>query len=243
MVESKEMKARMRDHFRFSKQELAGLIPAILITAFIFSFRDWGEAEFNLFTGMTNLVIVAIIAAITFFVRIAWQKFYALKEGYHAEFKVWWAGLAISLVLIFLSNGRLPLILIGTVVASLMVRQRLGEFRYGFSHADNATISFFGLAGNLLLAILFGIGAYFVPQSYFFSKGLILNMIMAFTSIIPLPQLDGLSIYFGSRALYWFSIFAVFMFGILLLTKTKWGLILAILSYALVGIVMILKEP
>ncbi|MBU0470712.1 MAG: hypothetical protein KKA62_02065 [Nanoarchaeota archaeon] len=240
MVSTKELAARVKDFLRFSRQERLSLIAAILVTALIFSFRDWGEESFNLIIGMKNLFLLIIIAALTFFFRLACQKTYALSHGYKAEFKLWWLGLGIAAVIGFLSLGRLPLVLIGTVVASFMVRQRLGEFRYGFSHKENALIASWGIFGNLILAVFFAVGVLVFPQSYLFNKGLILNLIMALCSLIPLPQLDGLQIYFGSRALYFIILFSVALTTVLLLTKTKIGLIIAVVLGALVGILAIL---
>jgi len=121
-----------------------------------------------------------------------------------------------------------------------MVKQRLGEYRYGVSYWNEGMISLWGILGNLILALVFAIGGYFAPESYFFSKGMILNLVMAFCYLLPIPQLDALKIYFGSRTLYYFAIFIVFLFAVLLLTKTMVGLILAVVAAAILGIYYIL---
>ncbi|GEM_PF-532394 len=243
MVRGEELRVRIKDYFSFEKQELSILIPAIFLTAFIFSFRDWGIADFNFWAGLENYIVVVIIIGISFFARFSWQKIYALKDGYRAEFKGWWLGILIALVLAVISKGHLPLVLIGGVASSLMIHHRLGEFRYGFSYLDNAKISFQGIVANLFLALLFSIGLYFAPESYFFSKGLWLNWIMALCSALPLPQLDGLNIYFGSRPLYYSALAIIAIFGILLLTGTQLGLILAVFVTAISVIVGVLLEP
>ena len=243
MVRGEELRARIKDYFTFEKQELAILIPAIFITAFMFSFKDWGEESFQFWTGLGNLIVVSIIVAVSFFVRFSSQKIYALKEGYVAQFKGWWAGILIALVLTLVTNGRAPLVLIGGVVSSLMIRHRLGEFRYGFSYLDNAKISYHGVIANLILALFFAVGLYFFPENYFFSKGLLFNWIMALCAAFPLPQLDGLNIYFGSRAYYYVTLALVAIFGILLLTQTKIGLVLAVFITAVAAIVGLLIEP
>ena len=243
MVKGEELKARIKDHFRFEKQEVSFLIPAILLTAFMFSFNDWGETQLNIALGIRNLFLVSIIAALSFFVRLSWQKIFALKEGYKAEFKGWWGGIIIAVIITFISNGRVAPVLIGGVVASFMVRQRLGEFRYGFSYLDNAKISYHGIVANIHLALLFSLGLYFFPDSYFLSMGLILNWIMALCAALPLPQLDGLNIYFGSRALYYVTLVMVAVFGVLLLTKIQIGLILAVFILAIADIITMLLEP
>ena len=141
----------------------------------------------------------------------------------------------------FLSVGFLPLILVGGVVTSFMVKQRLGEFRYGFSYIDNAIISFWGVIGNMIMAIIFAVGLFAFPQSYFFSKGLILNLMMGFCALLPFPQLDGLKIFFGSRVLYFLGIGMVLLASVLLLTRSKLGLIMAIAIGSITGIVYMLK--
>ncbi|MEW5896643.1 MAG: hypothetical protein AB1668_03055 [Nanoarchaeota archaeon] len=241
MVSFKEIIARVKDSFGFNKAELLGLIAAIIATAIIFSFRDWGEDKFDLALGLKSFFLVLLAAGLSFFFRLSCQKIYALSQGYKAEFKVWWAGIIIALVIALISAGRIPLVLIGGVVTVLFVRQRLGEFRYGLSFHENAVISLWGIVGNMILAIFFALGLYFVPHNYFFYKGLILNLIMAFCALLPLPQLDGLQIYFGSRWLYAFLVVAVLLGAVLLITGTRLGLIAAIAMGTIVGIIYILK--
>ena len=242
MVRGEELKARIKDHFSFEKEELSVLIPAVFLTAFMFSFNDWGEETLDLSLGLRNLFLMAILVAVSFLVRFSCQKIYALKEGYKAHYNGWWTGIIIALIITLLSKGSVPLVLIGGVAVSFMVRQRLGEFRYGFSYSDNARISFSGIAANLLLALLFAISLFFFPENYFFSKGLWLNWIMAACAVLPLPQLDGLNIYFGSRPWYYVALASVAVFGVLLLTGTKIGLIIAIAITAITAIIQLLME-
>ena len=92
MASQQELQSRIKEFFRFSRQEISGLVAAVLITAFIFSFRDWGKESFEFLTGLTNLFIMLIIASLSFLFRLSCQKVYALGQGYRAEFKVWWTG-------------------------------------------------------------------------------------------------------------------------------------------------------
>lgn len=240
MVSFKEFKSRIKTDLRFSEQERSSLIIAVIFTAIIFSFRDWGKNTFDVAYGLKNLFLVAVIATVSFLFRFSCQKMYALSRGYKAEFKVWWAGLIIALLLAFLSAGRISIILIGGVVASFMVKYRLGEFRYGFSYSENAMISLWGVYGNMILAVLFSIGLYYVPNSYFFEKGLLFNVIMSFCSLLPLPQLEGLTIFFGSRPLYVLGWVITILGTVLLFSKTTFGLIASIVIGSLIGIVYII---
>ena len=241
MVYWRELQARIKEHFGFSRQEFFGVIAAVIITAFIFSFRDWGADQFSFGIGLKNLFLVLLVAVVSFFFRISCQKIYALSGGYKAEFKVWWTGLIIALIIAFVTAGRIPLILIGGISAAFMVRQRLGEFRYGFSYMENGIIALWGVLGNIIMAAVFAIGLYALPQNYFFSQGLLLNIIMAICALLPLPQLDGLNIFFGSRIMYVIAVFSVLLTAVLLLTKTKVGLITVIVIGTLAGLIYVLR--
>jgi hypothetical protein len=242
MVSTKENIERLKEFFRYSKQELIGIAVAIIVFGFLFSFRDWGEEQFDLLFGLKNLFLALLVVAISFFFRLSSQKVYALTQGQKAEYKVWWTGIVVSLVIGFITLGRLPLVLAGGMISAFMVKQRLGEFRYGFSHWVMAITALWGLIGNLILAILFAVGLYFMPQSYFFSLGMQFNLMMAFCAWLPFPQQDGLSLFFGSRKMFAIGIIMVLLAAVLLLTRTKGGLIAAIvmglaaaIGYILVG--------
>lgn len=242
MVSFPELRSRLSSYFSFSKRELWTLGIAILITAFIFSFRDWGEEQLDVSAGLGNLFLMLLIVGLSFVFRLSCQKAYALSQGYQATFKIWWLGLGIAFVVAFLSVGRLPLALLGTMHVAFLERLRLGEFRYGFSYEQNGRIAFWGIIGNLILAILFAVGLHVLPESYLFAKGLWLNLVMAFFSLLPLPQLDGLAIFFGSRVLYGVAIGVVLLTGVLLLTGTTAGLITAVVLASGAGIFFLLTR-
>ncbi len=242
MVSRQELFARYGDFFRFSTQEIYPLLIAIVVTGFVFSFRDWGETSFDHVIGLKNLVVITIAAALSFIFRISCQKIYGLGEGYKSEFQVWWGGLGIMLVTGFVTLGYVPLVLLGSMVPQVLVKHRLGEYRGGWSNWHMQMIAAWGVLGNMILAILFAIGVWILPQSYFFFKGMLLNLIMAFCSLLPLPQLDGPTIFFGSRWLYYLLVFTVLLGAVLLLTKTKIGLVAAIIIAASVAFFYIMTS-
>ncbi|MFA6461408.1 MAG: hypothetical protein WCV90_04010 [Candidatus Woesearchaeota archaeon] len=242
MVYYKELVSRVKGYYKFDSQELLGLAAVALVGGFVYSFRDWGGETFDPTSGFRNLALTILVFAFSVWFRLSCQKVYGLAEGHQARFKVWWVGLGISLILAFITIGNVPLILAGGMSVAFMVKLRLGEFRYGFSYWTNAMIGMWGVIANLILGIIFAIGLYLSPENYLYSQGLVLNIIMAWCSLIPLPQLDGLNIFFGSRILYYIALFITLLGTVLLLTKTTWGLILAIVIgliagavYALIG--------
>jgi hypothetical protein len=227
MVYYKELIARVKAHYTFEKQEWAGLLVSILVGGLIFSFRDWGAEQFDATQGFTNLITMIIIVAISLWFKFTCQKIYGLGQGHQATFKVWWLGLGISLIICFLTLGRFPLILMGGMVTAFMVKLRLGEFRYGFSYWVNGMIGMWGVFASLLLALIFATLSYYYPASYFFSQGIIFNILLAWCTLIPLPQMDGFNIFFGSRYVYLYAIVAVAVATVLLMIKFGWALVLA----------------
>jgi len=240
MVYYKELQARIKKEVRFNKEELINILILILVTGFIFSFRDWGEETFDLAMGLKNLAACFLVAGITFFFRFYCQKTYGIIEAHKATFKIWWTGLIIALVITFLTNGIVPLVLAGCMSVVLMPRYRLGEFRFGFSYQINGMIAYWGIIGNLILALFSAIGLYLFPDNYFFGVGVKLNLIMAACSLIPIPQLEGLNIFFGSRFFYVMAILMVALTAVLLLTHTFAGLMVCAVLGSLYGIVYML---
>ncbi|MBS3116867.1 hypothetical protein J4421_04700 [Candidatus Woesearchaeota archaeon] len=242
MVSHQEIFARYKDFLRFSKQEIYPLLIAVIVTGFVFSFRDWGETTFDHLIGLKNLLVMILVVAISFVFRISCQKMYGLGEGYKSEFQVWWGGLGVMLITALVTVGYIPLVLLGSIVPQVLIKHRLGEYRGGWSTWHTQMIPAWGVLGNLILAILFAIGGWFFPQSYFFSKGVLLNLIMAFCSLLPLPQLDGLAIFFGRRGLYYLLLLAALLGAVLLLTHTKIGLIASVVIATVIAFIYIMTS-
>ena len=241
MVSWSENIARYKSFLKFTKQELVGLFASAFIFGFIFSFRDWGGDSLNVGIGLTHFLITSLIVGISLVFRIGWQKLYSISQGYKAEFNFWWGGIIASLILTFVTLGYVPLVLIGAISLTFHTRQRLGEFRYGFSYKDNSVSALWAIWASLLLATIFAVGLYFSTQSYFFQQGMVFNLMMAFCALIPLPQLEGLQAFFGGRWFYYVAVGAVLLGATLLLSRTSIGLIIAIILGAIMGISYLLK--
>ncbi|MAG60962.1 hypothetical protein CL619_04200 [archaeon] len=227
MIMNEEWAARIQSFFRFSKEEIISLGIAILLASFLFSLRFPGDV-FTFQSWFFYFILTLVVAAISIVARISSQKIQALKHGYYAEFHLVWAALIASLLIGIFSRGYLPLLFLGVITTSFMVRQRLGEFRYGYSFEDNAKLVLDGVVTNLTLATIFALGSFMFPGNYFFETGIIFNLVFAVCTIIPIPKLDGMTLLFGSKFLFFVGIGAIFLYSILLLSSTKIGLVLAI---------------
>lgn len=207
----------------------------IAVTGFIFSFKHWGIERFDWLFGLENFFLTTLAAAIAYFGHIAPQKIYALSCGYQAEFKTWWLGLVIALVLCFISAGSLTLVLAGNVGLIFMVRLRLGQFRYCYRHEDQAVAGLWGILGSLIIAMIFQIFNLAFPENLFFEEGVIISLIYAICSVFPLPQLDGLNIFAGWKIYYTLAIIAVLISTLLLLFGGWPGLVIGITAGLIFG--------
>ncbi|MBI2151865.1 hypothetical protein HYU21_04025 [Candidatus Woesearchaeota archaeon] len=236
----RELQSRIKEYFTFSLREISGLAVAVILTGFIFSFRNWGLEEFSFATGFKNFITTSLAVALIFILRFSCQKIYGLSCGYKVEFNPWWPGFLIALIVAFISKGFIPLILIGGVSVIFISRQRLGEFRYGFSYWENGVISLWAVYAQLIAGLLFALCLYAFPQSLFFHKGMIISLLGAFFCLLPLPPFDGLNIFFASRNVYLLAFVLLLTAAVLLLTQTLAGLILAVVIGALIAIVYLL---
>ena len=235
MPSQKEFLSRIKDFFSFSRQERNNLLLALLLLAFIFSFRDWGTESFSLTQGLQHFILMFLVAGMSILFRISCQKLYGLSEGYKIEFRVWWTGMLISLILAFITFGKIPTILLGGATSAFMVRQRLGEFRYGYSYWQSGMISLWAVYAGLILAIFFALGKFALPESYFFAKGIWFNLIMGLCALLPLPRLEGVNVFFAARWLYAVAIGLLAVTALLLIINTAWSLIIVIIGGAIIA--------
>lgn len=235
-----EMRSRMELYFAYTTKEVRDLIFCILVAGFVFSFNDWGTGGFSLVTGFVNFLLVTLLAALAFFVHLSVQRVVALMLGFKAEFKVWWTGLVISLVFAFVTatlfNFSLAIILPGGLFIAMLVRHRLGEFRYGVNYWENGVIAVWGPVASILLAFVFKILLLIFPGSWFLHKALLINLVYAVCSILPIPPLDGLNVFFAGRLLYIISFGLII--GVALLIYWA-NLLFALLGGLVIGLAII----
>lgn len=239
MIINEEWAARIKTFFRFSKEELISLGVAIFVGGFLFSLQ-FPEEVFTFHAWIYYFILALLVSTISFFWKVSTQKMEALKHGYYAEFHVIWVAVAITLLIGILSRGYLPILFLGVVSTSFMVRQRLGEFRYGYSFEDNSRIIKDGIITNLVAATVFAFGAFMFPGSFFFETGIIFNLVLALCTILPIPRLDGMTLLFGSKFLFFLSLGAIVLYSILLLSSTKIGLVIAITIGVIAKIISLL---
>jgi hypothetical protein len=241
-----EFAARVEARFRFSKKELFWLLITALVAGFALTFRRWGGKTFNLGEGISNLVIAAILLFAFLLIHFSVQKLVALKLGYVSKYKAWLNGLLISLVLSFFTYGYFPLFFTGSLLHDVIPKLRVGIFRGGVKHKDLGLIAFAGPFSNLVIV---GILApiYLATKSSFFHTAIVINLLMAIFSLLPIPTFEklrqfaggttGLYLFIASRWVFVLVFATVLAFTTLILLFQVFSYVVALLIGIIVAIV------
>ena len=226
---------KIKKYYKFTGQELRGLIISILAIAFIISFKDWGATNFDFAAGLYNLFNAVLIVALSILVHDSGQRIWALAIGYKLEYRTWGFGLLIALVIAFISNGNFWLIVPAGFMLHHLAGHRLGFFRYGINYFGQAMVALAGPLSTFMLIILLKVLSVFSPNMLI-QKAIIFNVVYSITCLIPIPPLDGSKIYFGSRMLYAFALPAIAVATILMVVDIP--IFFALVLSFLVGIVL-----
>lgn len=209
MVTYPEWKYRIREFFVFSPRELRDLFIAMAVITFAFAYDD-KQQTFVLAHWILNYLKIFIIVLIAFFFHESLHKMYGLSIGIRTEYKLWPIGVYITLLCTFLFQGKLYIIIPGGVTFYHMAVQRLGHFRYGLNLLSCGLISASGPLANLVMATFWETLAINGIFPDFFHQMTFINLYYAVFSMLPLPNLDGITLLAASRMNY------VFFFGVLL---------------------------
>lgn len=229
MVGYAELKYRIRDFFRFSPRELRDLFIAMAVITFAFAYDD-GSETFSLSYWLFNYVKIFLMVALAFFVHESAHKIMGLSLGIRTEYKLWTMGVYITLLCTFLFQGKVSIIIPGGVMFYHMAIQRLGHFRYGLNLLSCGIIGAMGPIANLVMATFWETLAINGIMPDLFHQMTFINLYYAVFSMLPLPNLDGISLFFASRMNYVFffsilvSYIGLFVLGVYSLI---WALILA----------------
>ncbi|MEK6868327.1 MAG: hypothetical protein AABX98_05900 [Nanoarchaeota archaeon] len=235
MSDYAELKYRIRDFFVFSPREMRDLFIAMTVITLAFAYDD-GSESFQLGHWIFNYLKIFFIVAIAFFFHESAHKIMGLSLGIRTEYKLWTLGTYITLICTFLFQGKIYILLTGGVAFYHMTIQRLGHFRYGLNLLSCGLVGAMGPIANLVMATFWETLALNGIMTDFFHQMTFINLYYAVFSMLPLPNLDGISLFFASRMNYvfFFSIFlsyiVLFVIGVysliwaLLLAGVIWGL-------------------
>ena len=218
---------RVKTYLSFSKDELLNMLLATIIIGFVFSFRNFSNI---------NLFLAILTVALSILFHVTAQKIAALRIGFKTVFKISWYGLLISLMLIFVTNGRTWwLVLPGGVTFSILAGLRLGRMRYGLNYGTMGSIGLVGPAASLLLATIFKQVDiwFFANSSTVLHNIFIFNLAYAVCEMLPIPPLDGHYMFYASRLWYVFLFVIILVYSLLAAYFNLYSWIFAIIAGAL----------
>jgi hypothetical protein len=241
-----EFATRVENRFRFSRKEMFWLLVTTIVAAFVLTFRKWGGEKFNLEEGLSNLVIAAVLVFVFLLIHFSVQKLVALRLGYVSQYKSWLNGLLISLIICFFTYGYIPVFFTGSLLHDIVPKLRAGVFRGGVRHKELGLIAFAGPFSNLVIV---GILAplYLATKSSFFHTAIIINLLMAVFSLLPIPTFEklrqfaggttGLYLFIASRWIYVLVFATVLAYSALILIFHFFSYIIALIIGGIVAVV------
>ena len=230
-----ELQYRIKRHFRFSSKEVRDLTLTMIVLAFIFGYNDRAET-FNAVHWGLNYLKMFLIVFLTVIVHEIGHKIAALQMGLKAEYKAWPTGLLIGLMFTFLSKGKWYVVLPGGMILSHMAILRIGHFRYGLNYITQGMLATAGPIANLIFATFWKTLALFNVFPEFFNILTFINLYYAVWTFLPLPNLDGIHMFYGSRLWYVFA-FGTLLSYILLYVVGFYSLIFALLGGGVIWLV------
>jgi hypothetical protein len=211
---------------RIDKKEVFTLVGAALILGFVTSYTQWGYGEsVNYAVGIANWIRAAIIAFIAYSVYLISTKSVARLHGatstlgiwgierfwfsksskisklsfLGAKFKTFKAGLIFPLLFSILSSGLINVATIAHTKLNEISSQRAGK---KYTHLTDFEVARIHLAGPLACLFL----AIVLSPLDSFNNLVEISKIIAIYSFVPLGNLDGTKILFGSIPLYLFGL-------------------------------------
>jgi len=222
----------LKKYFVFKKEEVRDIIITVLILGFMFSFRSWGLNKFDPNAGIQNLISGVLMVALALLAHISAQRMLALRKGFQIEYKIWIYGLLAALVICFVSRGYVVLVIAGGIIMYSLEGHRLGKWRYQMSQKDLGIVSLIGPLANIVLAILFKLLLTISPNNILLTRALAINLWFAFFTILPIPKLDGLNVFYMGRSTWAFAFIGILIASLLLYFSTSifWSIVAAVVA-------------
>lgn len=201
-----ELKDRIKKYFAFNQGELKALLTTILIYGLIISF-SFDLPELKLLTWFSYLLPSLLISALVILVHVSVLKIMSLRIGYRIEYRMNFYVMAAALILSIISRGQLFFIVPGIVIFHMLEGLRIGKFRYGVNWIEVRWPIFLAAIANIIVALVFrvlsGVGMF--ASNPLIETLILANLSVAFFSMLPLPNFEGLYIFFSSALVYAFT--------------------------------------
>lgn len=201
-----ELADRIKRYFGFNAGEIRALLITIFVYGLIVSF-SFDLPEGNIKGWFYFLIPSFLIVALALIVHVAAVRIDSLRRGYKAEYQMYFYALVFALIASIISRGRLFILIPGVIIFHVLEGLRLGKFRYGINWIEIRWSVFLGPLANVLLALFFRVLSnlgHFAGNPLL-EKVVLVNLSFAFFSMLPLPDFEGLYIYYSSALVYAFT--------------------------------------
>ena len=185
---------------QFSSGEILSIIVAWIVLSVAITYQSLVASLTG--TGSFDIVVAGFVATATgFILHEMGHKYFAIRRGYIAHFRLWIWGLVLTLSIVTLSGGGLVFGAPGAVYIAPAAAQL-----YGYDSGrgtvdpeeDNMIISAAGPGINLAFAIGFLVMFILVPLGFLSTVaryGLFLNLGLGSFNMLPVSLLDGAKIF------------------------------------------------
>ncbi|MEM4336714.1 MAG: hypothetical protein QXG86_01795 [Candidatus Woesearchaeota archaeon] len=228
----------LKKHF-FSSEEIKNFIVVAVFLGFMFSFGEWGTEKLDALIRIFNWFNSIIVVGFALFIYLLAQRITAIRKGYSVEYKIWFYGLIIALLITFITRGRVILAFVGTTLIYHLEGHRLGKFRYGLNYKDLGVISLMGPLSTLFIAFIFKFLSTILTNSPLVSKMVVVALSITCINMLPLPWIDGGNVFFASRVLWIFSFISFIVASTLLyFMKNVIGIIFVALLIGIIAAIL-----
>lgn len=201
---------KLKKYFEFSRTELIYVLIASVLFSFMLSFRDWGLPQsretISISYGLYTWLISACIFFIFYLLYLLIIKCMAIWKGFVMEFKISAFLVLFALLLTFMSDGLFVLLIPGALYYKVLKKQRLGKIHQGMQYT---TVGYVGATAALVLVMIAALFAPLFYNSIIFQKLVIINLLIAVFSMLPIPYTSGFYLIISSFLGFFTLLFAV----------------------------------
>jgi len=242
----------------YTKREIKDLAIVTFILAIVFGLND-GRDAFEIGYWLTNFLKILVICGISIFLYDFAHDFAARKYGFFSEHRIWGIkrfslsgkerfprsirlfgkefkvrafplGIFIAIFLALFSNGHIYFAAVSSYRLMIRKSHRLGKKFVEVTDFEDAKIALAGPIMCIFIAIFFNI----FNSAGTFDDVILINSLIAVYHMLPLPGLDGMKVYAGSKPLFVFAFLFIIGAAILMsYLSTFAALLLTILLAAL----------
>ena len=220
-----------------SSKETKTFIIVTIVLTLIFAFND-NKQSFVFLQWFSNFLYTLILVIITLSIHILGIKLASSYFKQDSRFKLWDftqflfaekrhfkkplpIGIFVSLLITLMSNGAIFFTAISTFQTSH--KKTIGRKFPNISEREIALIGIYSLLANLILLIIFKLLG--------IQQGLLINSWFILWNLLPISDLIGSQIFFGSRTLYFFSLFFILLFLLFISTLNIFSTVILVLLF------------